>query len=490
MTTTEFTLGTAAANIINGKFVTGSGSDPIEVFNPASGKLLQNLQPASIDDADAAVTAAASAYPAWSGLSLTHRVEYLRKMRFQLERNVEVIAAAITADHGKTLAEARGEVARAMDFLDTAIAAPMLYHSDSINVSNGLDARRVRESLGVCLAVTPSNFPVMNTTQFSGWALVTGNTLIIKASEADPIASTTVIGILQQAGLPAGVLNLIHGRADVVQHLIAHPEVKAVSCITSSPTAKAIYAAAAAAGKRVQANGGAKNPIVVADDADLDVATAGIVSSAYGMAGQRCLAGTRLIVLDSVWDALLSKLTTAIDEIVTGDGTVEGVTMGPVVNRASYDRILSVLGQAEEAGAEFIRDGRKVQPKGGPQTADGYFIGPTLVAGLEPAGKLESQELFGPVVAVLRVATLDEAIALSNNTEFGNAASIFTTSGANAAAYERGVRSGNVGVNAFPAPPANVTMGGYGTSFYGDSHVCGAAPLDFFTDQKLVVTRW
>ena len=479
-----------AACLIGGRWVPGSGVDAIDVFNPATGRVITELVPASIEDAEAAVVAASRAFADWGSRPLSERVRFLYRMKVILEDSVESLARTITIDQGKTLDEARGEVGRAVDFLETAIAAPMLYHSDAVNVTTGVDARRVREPLGVCVAVTPSNFPVMNTVQFSAWALVTGNALIIKASEQDPLASTAAIRLLQQAGLPDGVLNLVHGRADVVKHLIAHPSVVAVSCITSSPTARAIYGAAAAAGKRVQANGGAKNPIVVAADADLDRAAAGIVSSSYGMAGQRCLAGSRVVVVGDVYGDLMDRVVALADQLVVGDGMDEGVTMGPVVSAESKVRILAALGEAEDLGATFVLDGRNVKPVGGVGSENGYFIGPTVVADLDPRHGVEGRELFGPVINVHRVDTLAEAIALSNDTEFGNAAAVFTSSGAVAAEFERGIRAGNVGVNAFPAPPANVTMGGYGASFYGDSHVCGAAPLDFFTDQKLVVTRW
>jgi malonate-semialdehyde dehydrogenase (acetylating) / methylmalonate-semialdehyde dehydrogenase len=483
-------LDLTAANLIDGTWAPGSGTDAIEVFNPATGEKITDLVPASIEDAEAAVAAASRAFVDWGSRPLGERVRFLYRMKAIVEENTENLARTITLDQGKTLDEARGEVARALDFLETAIAAPMLYHGESINVTTGLDARRVREPLGVCVAVTPSNFPVMNTVQFSAWALVTGNALIIKASEQDPIASTAAIRLLELAGLPAGVLNLVHGRADVVKHLISHPAVKAVSCITSSPTAKAIYEAASAAGKRVQANGGAKNPIVVAPDADLDKAAAGIISSSYGMAGQRCLAGSRVVVIGDVYDDLVERVVALANQIVVGNGLDEGVTMGPVVSAASRERILAALAEAEKLGATFALDGRTVKPSGGAETEKGYFIGPTVVTGLDPAHPVERQELFGPVINVHRVETFDDAIALSNDTEFGNAASIFTQSGSVAAAFERRVRAGNVGINSFPAPPANVTMGGYGASFYGDMHVCGDAPLAFFTDQKLVVSRW
>ena len=488
MTTTELDL--TAANLIDGRWAPGAATEIIEVFNPATGEKITDLVPATVEDAELAVVAASRAFVDWSSRPLGERVRFLYRMKAILEENTEDLARTITLDQGKTIDEARGEVARALDFLETAIAAPMLYHGQSINVTTGLDARRVREPLGVCVAVTPSNFPVMNTVQFSAWALVTGNALIIKASEQDPIASTAAIRLLQQAGLPAGVLTLVHGRADVVKYLISHPAVAAVSCITSSPTAKAIYEAASAAGKRVQANGGAKNPIVVAPDADLDKAAAGIISSSYGMAGQRCLAGSRVVVIGDIYDDLLERVVALANQIVVGNGLDDGVTMGPVVSAASKERILDALAEVEKLGATFVLDGRNVKPSGGAETEKGYFIGPTIVAGLDRTHSVERQELFGPVINMHRVETLDDAITLSNDTQFGNAASIFTRSGEVAASFERRVRAGNVGINSFPAPPANVTMGGYGASFYGDMHVCGDAPLAFFTDQKLVVSRW
>lgn len=480
----------APAHLVGGEWIAGSGEERIDVFNPATGERIAELRSASAAEVDAAVAAAAAAFPEWSALSLSRRVKHLQRMKAALEENAEALAATITADQGKTLDEARGEIVRAVEFIETAIAAPMIYHAESGNIARGLDYRRVREPLGVCVAVTPFNFPVMNPSQFSAWALVTGNTLVVKASEQDPLASSAAIRLFQESGLPAGVLNLVHGTADVAKQLVSHPQVAAVSCITSSPTAKAIYTAASAAGKRVQANGGAKNPIVVAADADLDAAAEGIASSAFGMGGQRCLAGTRVVVEDAVHDALLERLVKVSEQLVLGDGMDPATTLGPVVSAASKARLTKVVEQAEAAGATIVLDGRTAVPAGGERTAGGSFFGPTIVTGLSTSEPAEHEETFGPIVAVHRAASLEEAIAISNDTEFGNAAAIYTRSGATARAFEQGSRAGNIGVNAFPAPPANVTMGGTGTSFYGNVHVCGDGPLHFYTDHKLVVTRW
>jgi malonate-semialdehyde dehydrogenase (acetylating)/methylmalonate-semialdehyde dehydrogenase len=482
-------IDTSAQLLINGEWRDGSGEE-IAVFDPATGRQIGAVNAATDAEVDEAVAAAAGAFEAWSELSIQRRVQYLHTMRRNIEDNKEQLARAITLDQGKTLEEARGEVLRATEFIETAIAAPMLYHSSSANVAGTIDARHVREPLGVCVAVTPFNFPVMNPSQFSAWALVTGNTLILKGSEQDPIATTSVVRLLQAAGLPAGVLNLVHGRADVAQRLIDHPEVVAVSCITSSPVAKAIYERGVLQGKRVQANGGAKNPIVVAQDADLDLAADGIVASAFGMAGQRCLAGTRIIVVGDIHDALVEKVALVADKLVLGSGFDAGTSLGPVVSAASKQRLEQAITRAVEDGATAVRDGRGVTPEGESATAEGYFVGPTILTGLPLNHPADAAETFGPVIVVHRVESTEAAVEAANATDFGNAATVYTRSGAVARQFEKAIRSGNIGINTFPAPPANFAMGGLGTSFYGDIHICGDAPMRFYTEEKLVVSRW
>jgi malonate-semialdehyde dehydrogenase (acetylating)/methylmalonate-semialdehyde dehydrogenase len=483
------TTNPTAQLLINGEWRDGAGEE-IPVFNPASGAQISSVHCATVAEADEAVAAAAEAFVAWSELSIQRRVQYLHAMRRNIEDNKEELARTITLDQGKTLEEARGEVLRATEFIETAIAAPMLYHSTAGNVAGTIDARHVREPLGVCVAITPFNFPVMNPSQFSAWALVTGNTLVLKGSEQDPIATTSVIRLINDAGLPPGVLNLVHGRADVAQRLIDHPDVVAVSCITSSPVAKAIFERATQQGKRVQANGGAKNPIVVADDADLDLAAEGVVTSAFGMAGQRCLAGTRIIAVADVYDELVEKIAVLSDKLVAGAGSDAGTSLGPVVSAESRKRLEESIGTAIADGATAVRDGRGVVPQEGTATTDGYFVGPTVLTDLPLDHPVDCAETFGPVIVIHRVDSIDEAIDAANATEFGNASTIFTRSGTTARLFEKRSRSGNVGINTFPAPPANFTMGGLGTSFYGDIHICGDAPLRFYTEEKLVVSRW
>lgn len=477
-------------HFIDGEFIDGAGSEVVPVFDPATGQQVAEFTQVTADEVDAAVEAAAAAFEAWSELSIARRVQVVFDMRDNLMRNADAIARTLTLDQGKTFEEAKGEVLRAAQYIETALAAPMLAHSKSSNISGDIDGRNVRNPIGVTVAITPLNFPVMNPSMFISWALVTGNTVIIKPSEQDPMATTALFKAFQVAGLPKGVINLVHGNADAVRRLIAHEKVVAVSCITSTPVAKAIYEQASALGKRVQANGGAKNPIVVADDADLDLAAAGIVSSAFGMAGQRCLAGTRIVAFEGIYDELIEKVAKLSDELVVGAGRDEGTTMGPVISAASRDRLFQVIGEAEAAGGVLVRDGRKVEPQGATATQDGYFVGPTIITDLDAANQVSCQETFGPLIVIHRVASLAEAITLANDTEFGNAASIFTRSGSTARQFEKHSRSGNIGVNTFPAPAPNFVMGGQGASFYGLSHVGGDEPLRFYTEEKFVITRW
>lgn len=480
----------AAQHLIGGTWQDGAGHNALPIFDPATGEPFAEIAEASPAQVDAAVEAAAAALPKWSALSINRRAEIVLRMKAVIEEHVEPLAYALSVDNGKTLAEARGEIGRAAEALANAASAPMIYHSESGNVAPGLDARRARVPVGVCVAVTPFNFPVMNPAMFSGWSIVCGNTLVLKPSEQTPAVTNLLLSLFSRAGVPEGVINVVHGTADVGRRLVAHPKVAAISCITSSPVARAIYETGALAGKRVQANGGGKNPFVVLADADIDRAAAGISDAAFGMAGQRCLAASRCIVVDDVFDAFLGKLADAAGSYVLGSGRDPQVTMGPVVSAASKARIEGAVDAAAQAGAKIVLDGRKHRIEGGDGTKGGYFAGPTIVTGLSHENPVESQELFGPFLAVHRVKDLDAALAIANDTEFGNAAAVYTASGANAQAFELGSNAGNIGVNTFPAPPMNFTMGGSGKSFYGDIHVCGDGAMHFYTDHKMVVTRW
>jgi malonate-semialdehyde dehydrogenase (acetylating) / methylmalonate-semialdehyde dehydrogenase len=487
MSTAE--LERAPQQLIGGQWRTASGTDAIDVFNPATGGTLAEMPMASSQDVDDAVAAAGAAFESWSKLSLTRRLGYVQNMKAALLAGAEELAHSVTLDNGKTLEEARGEVLRAADAMDATLGLPMYSHTQSGNIAAGLDYRRVRIPLGVCAAITPFNFPVMNPTMFSAWALATGNTLVIKGSEQDPIATAHLMRIFQESGLPDGVLNVIQGNVEVAQRLITHHDVKAVSCITSSPAAKAIYTAATAAGKRCQANGGASNPIVVAADADIEMAAAGVVASAFGMSGQRCLAGSRLIILSDVYEQTLNRVVELSSQLVVGSGFDAETTMGPLISRTSVERIEQAVETALHEGATALLDGRDPHV-GGTGNEGGYYVGPSILADVAPSSPVNQEEVFGPFITVLRAGDLDEAIHAANDTVFGNASSIYTTSGSTARAFEQSSDAGNIGINQFPAPPQSVSMGGRGISFYGDLHATGDEPMAFFTDQKLVLSRW
>lgn len=480
----------ANRHLINGTWREGEGTFDMPVYEPATGRLLTTVKAASLAQVDEAVEAASVAFEAWSALSINRRAEMLLKVRTLLDARADELAHVLSMDNGKTLAEARGEIGRAAEAIAGAIGAPTSYYSQSGNVAPGLDARRVRYPLGVCVAVTPFNFPVMNPSMFSAWALVCGNTLVLKPSEQTPIATNTLVEIFREAGIPDGVLSVVHGGADVGERLVAHPKTVAVTCITSSPVAKAIYLAGSAAGKRVQANGGGKNPYVVMPDCDLDRTVDGIADGAFGMSGQRCLAASRCIVVGDVYDAFVARLVERAKAFVLGPSQDPKVTMGPVVSAASKARVVKAIETAKANGGTILLDGREHANRVASASDEGYLIGPSIVTGLSPKDPVDRQEVFGPFLVIHRVATFDEAIRLANDTEFGNAGAIYTESGRHAARFERECRAGNIGVNTFPAPPMNFQMGGMGTSFYGDVHTLGDGYMLFFTDHKVVVSRW
>lgn len=480
----------ATRHLIGGEWQDGESENVIAIFDPATGKQVASMKEASLAQGDAAVEAAAAALPAWSALSINRRAEIMLKMKAVVEDNVETLALALSIDNGKTLAEARGEIGRAAEAIANAASAPMIYHSQFGNIAAGLDAKRVRVPVGVCVAVTPFNFPVMNPSMFASWVIVCGNTLVIKPSEQTPIVTNLLLDLFRQAGVPDGVLNIVHGGPELGNRLVSHPKVAAISCITSSPVAKAIYENGTAHGKRVQANGGGKNPYVVLSDADVERAVEGIADAAFGMAGQRCLAASRCIVVGDIYESFLEKLIARSKAYVMGSGRNPEATMGPLVSAASKARVLGAIEAAIKSGGKIALDGRAHEVKGGVETADGYFVGPTIVTGLDPKDPVDCREVFGPFLVVHHVASFDEAVAIANDTEFGNAAAIYTASGSQARAFEMACRSGNIGVNTFPAPPMNFQMGGMGASFYGDVHILGDGYMQFFTDHKMVVSRW
>lgn len=481
---------TATQHLIGGTWQDGQAEEAFPVYDPATGRQVAEIRGASLAQGDAAVAAAAAAFPAWSALSITHRAEIVGRMKAVVDANADALALALSRDNGKTLAEARGEILRAGEAIAGAAGAPIAYHSQTGNIASHIDARRVRVPLGVCVAVTPFNFPVMNPSMFAAWSIVCGNTLVLKPSEQTPMVTNMLFDLFREAGVPDGVLNVVHGGVALGERLISHPQVKAVSCITSSPVAKAIYTNGTAHGKRVQANGGGNNPFVVLPDADIDRAVEGVSDAAFGMAGQRCLAASRCIVVGDVYDTFLEKLVARASGYVLGSGQDPEVTMGPLVSAPSKARVEAAIEGALQSGATLALDGRRHPVRGGAETAGGYFAGPTIVTDLDYKDPVSCQEVFGPFLVVYRAPSLDEAVAIANHTEFGNAAAIYTSNGSHAQAFETACNAGNIGVNTFPAPPMNFQMGGMGTSFYGDIHVLGDGYMLFYTDHKMVVSRW
>lgn len=480
----------ATRHLIGGAWQDGEAQDTITVYDPATGETVAQMTEASLAQADAAIAAAAAAFPAWSALSINRRAEIVGRMKSIVEANIEDLAYALSLDNGKTLAEAKGEIGRAAEAIGGAAGAPGMYYSQCGNVAPNLDARRVRFPVGVCVAITPFNFPVMNPSMFASWAIVCGNTLVLKPSEQTPIVTNKLFELFRQAGVPDGVLNIVHGGVELGERLVSHPDVAAVSCITSTPVARAIYVNGTSHGKRVQANGGGKNPYVVLPDADLDRAAEGIADAAFGMAGQRCLAASRCIVVGDVYDRFVEKLVARARAYILGSGRNSIATMGPLVSARSKARVEAAIEGAISSGAEVLLDGRKHEVQGGKEVAGGYFVGPTVVAGLSCKDAVDCQEVFGPFLVVHRAASFEEAIEIANDTEFGNAAAIYTTNGSSARAFEMACKAGNIGVNTFPAPPMNFQMGGAGTSFFGDIHMLGDGYMQFYTDHKMVVSRW
>jgi malonate-semialdehyde dehydrogenase (acetylating)/methylmalonate-semialdehyde dehydrogenase len=435
------------------------------------------------------VASAASAFPGWRDTSLGRRTQVLFAFRDLLARHAEELARLITSEHGKVLADARGEVARGLEVVEFACGLPeLLKGSFSENVSHGVDSYSIRQPLGVCAGITPFNFPVMVPMWMYPIALACGNAFILKPSERDPSASLRTAELLADAGLPAGVFGVVHGDREAVDALLAHPGIAAVSFVGSTPIARHVYETAARHGKRVQALGGAKNHMVVLPDADMDLAADAVVSAAYGSAGERCMAISVLVTVGSAADALLPKVVERLDRIKVGDGAEAGVEMGPLVTRDHRDRVAGYLDAGAREGATLVRDGRGIAVDGRP---DGFYLGPSLIDRVEPGMKVYADEIFGPVLCTVRRESYDEALALVNGNERANGVAVFTRDGGAARKFQNEVQVGMVGINvAIPVPMAYYSFGGWKDSLFGDSHVHGHDGVRFYTRAKVVTSRW
>jgi len=475
-------------NSIGGAWVSAGGDRLADVTNPANGELLARVPLSTAADVDAAVAAARAALPAWSDTSPIVRARWLFGFRQAMEARAGELARSVTREMGKTLADAEAEVGRAIEMIEAATAVPQTMQGRILeNVARNVDCETIRQPVGVCAAIVPFNFPAMVPFWFMPFAIACGNTFVLKPSEQVPLTQQLVFELVHEhGGLPDGVLNLVNGDAEVVNALLDHPGVDAVSFVGSARVARHVYQRAAANGKRVQALGGAKNHMVVMPDAVLDRTVDNILGSAFGAAGQRCMAGSVVVTVGDAHGPLCDLLTERTRALHLGDGLDPATDVGPVVSGASRDRILGYVERAVADGAELLVDGRASAAG-----EAGSFVGPTIVTGVTPDMAIAREEVFGPVLAVIRAGSLDEAIAIVNASDYGNGTSIFTESGSAARRYRHAVEVGMIGVNVgVAAPVAFFPFSGWKSSFFGDLHAHGGDAVEFYTRKKTITSRW
>jgi malonate-semialdehyde dehydrogenase (acetylating)/methylmalonate-semialdehyde dehydrogenase len=474
---------------INGQAARSNSTRFGDVTNPATGEVIRSVPFANAADVDAAVKAAAAAFPAWRDMPAVRRARILNKFRELIEKHQKELAALISEEHGKVFLDAMGSIQRGIEVVEFAVGAPeLLKGAYSEQVGRGVDAHSRLQPLGVCAGITPFNFPAMVPMWMFPMALACGNTFVLKPSEKDPSSSIRMAELLKEAGLPDGVLNVVHGDKEAVDAILHHPDIKAVSFVGSTPIAKYIYATAAANGKRVQALGGAKNHAVVLPDADLDFTVDALMGAAYGSAGERCMAISAVVAVGAAADPLIEKIAAKANQLKIGPGAAEGMDMGPLVTSAHRDRVKGYIDAGVAEGASLVVDGRGVKIAG---YEKGFFLGPTLFDRVTPEMSIYRDEIFGPVLVVLRASSLDDAIGIVNRNPYGNGTAIFTSSGAAARRYEDDIEVGMVGVNvAIPVPMAFFSFGGWKQSLFGDLHVYGPEGIAFYTRTKAITTRW
>ena len=470
-------------NCIGGEWTEGRSGESLPVFNPATGDVLARLRLASALDVDAAVASAAAAFPDWRRTPPQNRIQYLFKFRSLLEEHADRIARLCTQENGKTFAESRAELTRGIENVEVACGIPTLMQGYNLeDVASGLDEMMIRQPLGVAAAIVPFNFPAMIPLWFLPYAIACGNTFVLKPSERVPLSSRYLVDLLHQAGLPKGVVNMVTGGREAVDALLRHPGVRAVSFVGSTPVARHVYTEGARYGKRVQCQGGAKNFVVVMPDADIEMSARIISDSAFGCAGQRCLAVSGAIAVGGAGKAFTGAIAELASSLKVGNGLDEGVQMGPVISPASRSRIEDLIGRGLSSGASAVLDGRG---------QGGAFLKPTILTGLAEDHELMGTEIFGPVLAVHEAGTLDDAIAMISRSAYGNQASIFTSSGAAARKFRFEAPCGNIGVNiGVAAPMAYFPFSGWKDSFLGVMHGQGRDGVEFYTDKKVVVERW
>lgn len=476
-------------NYINGQWCTSSATEYLDVINPATTEVLAKVPLSPASEVNQAAEAAAEAFVNWRRTPPTERVQYLFKLKNLLEENLEDLARTITLECGKTLAESTGEMRRAIENVEVACGIGMMMQGTILeDVARGIDEMMIRQPLGVAAAIAPFNFPGMIPFWFMPYALACGNTYIVKPSEKVPLTMQKVFQLLEKTGLPKGVINLVNGAKEAVDAILDHPQIRAISFVGSTPVAKYIYSQAAANGKRVQCQGGAKNPLIVLPDADFEMTTRIAADSAFGCAGQRCLAASVAVTVGEARRTFTEAIAETAKKRVVGNGLDQSVEMGPVITTESKTRIEDLIQKGADEGATVLVDGRQPNIFG---YEKGHFIRPTILQNVDPAGEIASTEIFGPVLSLIHLDTIDQAIALVNSGQYGNMACLFTNSGAAARKFRYEAEAGNIGINiGVAAPMAFFPFSGWKESFFGDLHGQSNHAVEFFTQTKVVVERW
>jgi malonate-semialdehyde dehydrogenase (acetylating) / methylmalonate-semialdehyde dehydrogenase len=474
---------------IGGQVSVGTGGRTAPVFNPATGAQSGEVSLGSVADVAAAVDAAAEALPGWSQTSVSARAKILFAFRELVNSNASRLAEAITDEHGKVLTDALGEVQRGLEVVEFACGIPTLLKGDyNDQVSTDIDTWSYREPVGVCVGITPFNFPAMVPMWMFPVAIACGNTFVLKPSERDPAAALILAELWQQAGLPDGVFNVVHGDKEAVDALLDNPKVAAISFVGSTPIAKYIYERGTAGGKRVQALGGAKNHAIILPDADIDFAADHLAAAAFGSAGERCMAISAAVAVGGAGDAIVQAVSDRARAVKVAPGRTAGAEMGPVVTKAAQERITGLIATGEAQGAEISVDGRGLSVAG---HEHGFWVGPTVIDQVSTSMQVYTEEIFGPVLSVVRSDNVDDAIQLINNNPYGNGTAIFTNSGEAARRFHRGVKVGMIGINVpVPVPMAYYSFGGWKDSLFGQSHIHGPEGIAFYTRAKVITSRW
>ncbi|UBU17823.1 CoA-acylating methylmalonate-semialdehyde dehydrogenase [Nonomuraea gerenzanensis] len=476
------------AHWINGKRVPGTSGRTAPVTDPSTGAVTGQVAMASARDADSAIAAAAAAFPAWRDTSLTRRTQIIFAFRELLNARKGELAEIITAEHGKVLSDALGEITRGQEVVEFACGIPHLIKGEfTENASTRVDVSSIRQPVGPVAVISPFNFPAMVPMWFFPVAIAAGNTVVLKPSEKDPSAALWIAELWAEAGLPDGVFNVLQGDKEAVDALLVSPAIKAVSFVGSTPIARYVYESATAHGKRVQALGGAKNHMLVLPDADLDLAADAAVNAGYGSAGERCMAVSALVAVGDIADDLVGKIAERTVKLRTGDG-MTGVDMGPLITRAHRDKVAGYIAEGQSAGARLVIDGREVEAEG---ESGGFWLGPTLFDHVSTDMSIYTEEIFGPVLSVLRVDTYEQAVELINANPYGNGTAIFTNDGGAARRFQNEIEVGMVGINVpVPVPMAYFSFGGWKNSLFGDLHAHGMEGVRFFTRAKVITSRW